>query len=420
MLASPQAPAGDSIMLTHSPGLMLVAQRDRRRTALRAAVVIGSLAVVCALDSATGSAPVQHLYYVPIIIAGLWFMRWGSLIAAGASIVLYHVANPHLLAFRYNELDLVQIALFIAVGLVTSRLVLDARRPAGARHDRRPDGLHNLRSFEANLASIVHTARAPRRRYRWWFDVDRLKPLNDRYGHLAGSGAVREVGRIIAETVPRDAIACRYGGDEFVIALPRRNESQAKEIAGSLSHRVHALAPTLAGIAFPAARFRSASASRRGRCFAVFAERPEAMSRAARRCFAPRTARSTWRRTAAGTASASRDVGAGLRRPHRIEPVPDPWFGEQVPGFDRIGLQFLAQLADEHAEILGLFLGGLSPNRAQQSFVRQDAVRMPGHEDEQVEFLWRQTDRLPVHADAMVVKVDMERSHANRGCFRLF
>jgi diguanylate cyclase (GGDEF)-like protein len=82
-------------------------------------------------------------------------------------------------------------------------------------------------------------------------DVDRLKSMNDRHGHLAGSEAVRAVGRIIAETMPPGAVACRYGGDEFVIALPRCDESRAKEIAGILRHRVHAVAPTLARIAFP-------------------------------------------------------------------------------------------------------------------------------------------------------------------------
>ena len=232
---------------------MLVVRGFNRRPALLSALVIGSLGVVFALDRATGSAPVQHLYYVPIILAGLWFRRWGSLIAAGAAIVLYHPANQNLLSFRYNELDLLQIALFIAVGLVTSRLVQDAQRLRALASTDDLTGLHNLRSFEAHLASIVNAARATATPVSLIvLDVDRLKSLNDRYGHLAGSEAVREVGRIIAETVPDNAVACRYGGDEFVIALPGRDESHAKQIAGSLRHRVHAVAPTLAGIAFPA------------------------------------------------------------------------------------------------------------------------------------------------------------------------
>jgi diguanylate cyclase (GGDEF)-like protein len=83
-------------------------------------------------------------------------------------------------------------------------------------------------------------------------DVDRLKSMNDRHGHLAGSEAVRQVGRIIAETVPPEAVACRYGGDEFVVALPHCEEPRAREIAGILRHEVHSIAPILAGIPFPA------------------------------------------------------------------------------------------------------------------------------------------------------------------------
>jgi diguanylate cyclase (GGDEF)-like protein len=241
-------------MFTHSqPKPTFVMRGEWKRAALQATLVIGSLCAVFALDRATGSAPAQHLYYIPIILAGLWFMRWGSVTAAAAAIVLYHIANPHLQSFHYNELDLLQIALFVAVGLVTSRLVQDAQRMRALASTDDLTGLHNLRSFEAHLASIVNTARATATPVSLIvIDVDRLKSLNDRYGHLAGSEAVREVGRIIAETVPHDAVACRYGGDEFVIALPRRDESQAKQIAGSLRHHVHAVAPTLAGIAFPA------------------------------------------------------------------------------------------------------------------------------------------------------------------------
>jgi diguanylate cyclase (GGDEF)-like protein len=237
---------------THSER-RLVARRDWKREALNAALVIESLCLVFALDHATGSAPLQHLYYVPIVLAGLWFRGWGSLIAAGAAIALYHLANPYLLSFRYEESDLIQMALFIAIGLVTARLTQNAQRLRSLATTDDLTGLHNLRSFEAHLASIVRSARIAGMPVSLIvLDVDRLKSLNDRYGHLVGSDAVREVGRIIAETVPPDAVACRYGGDEFVVAVPRCDEARAQEIASSLRRRVHADAPTLAGISFPA------------------------------------------------------------------------------------------------------------------------------------------------------------------------
>ena len=82
-------------------------------------------------------------------------------------------------------------------------------------------GLHNLRSFEARLASLVAAARENRSELSILvLDLDRLKQLNDVHGHLAGADAVRTVGHILADRLPSEAVACRYGGDEFVIAVP--------------------------------------------------------------------------------------------------------------------------------------------------------------------------------------------------------
>jgi diguanylate cyclase (GGDEF)-like protein len=81
-------------------------------------------------------------------------------------------------------------------------------------------------------------------------DVDRLKSLNDRHGHLTGAEAVRTIGQIIMVSVPADAVACRYGGDEFVVALPGRDERSALGVAERLRRTVQAAAPVLAGVRF--------------------------------------------------------------------------------------------------------------------------------------------------------------------------
>jgi diguanylate cyclase (GGDEF)-like protein len=198
--------------------------------------------------TATGNMSMERMGHTATLLAS-----GKVLIAGGTAIVLYHFANPHLLSLRYEESDLVQMALFVAVGLVTARLTHDAQRLRALATTDDLTGLHNLRSFEAHLAAIVRKARMTVTPVSLLvLDVDRLKSLNDRYGHLAGSDAVREVGRMIGESVPPEAIACRYGGDEFVVAVPRCDESQAQEIASSIRHRVHEAAPTLAGIPFPA------------------------------------------------------------------------------------------------------------------------------------------------------------------------
>ena len=219
-----------------------------------ALLVIAALLAIFSADRATGSAPLQHLYYLPIIFAGIRFRMRGASVTVLAAILLYHLANPHLLTFRYGESDLVQVALFMAVGVITAKLTDDAYRFRVLAMTDDLTGLHNLRSFEARLAAMMATSReASAPLALLVLDLDRLKSLNDQHGHLTGAEAVRTVGYIIGAQVPRDAVACRYGGDEFVVALPRCAKARALEIADDLRRAVNETAPVLAGVPFPAA-----------------------------------------------------------------------------------------------------------------------------------------------------------------------
>jgi diguanylate cyclase (GGDEF)-like protein len=217
-----------------------------------AVVVVVSLLLIFELDRRTASAPFQHLYYLPIIFAGMTFRVRGSLLAALAAIVLYHLANPYLLTFRYGQADLVQICLFLGVGLTTAKLTYDARRLHLLAMTDDLTGLHNLRSFEACLPALIQQSRAQGLSLSMLvFDVDRLKSLNDQHGHLAGAEAVRTVGHLVAARLPEDAVASRYGGDEFVVAIPSCPPFRARQIANDLCRTVSDTAPVLAGIAFP-------------------------------------------------------------------------------------------------------------------------------------------------------------------------
>ena len=51
-------------------------------------------------------------------------------------------------------------------------------------------------------------------------DIDHFKRINDTFGHAAGDALLRELGRILRENLRISDIACRYGGDEFVLILP--------------------------------------------------------------------------------------------------------------------------------------------------------------------------------------------------------
>jgi len=88
--------------------------------------------------------------------------------------------------------------------------------------------LHNSRHLDSFLEYEVERAR----RYKMdlsliFFDLDKFKHVNDTYGHLVGSTLLKEMASVIQVILRKVDMACRYGGDEFVIVLPQTTREQA-------------------------------------------------------------------------------------------------------------------------------------------------------------------------------------------------
>ena len=82
--------------------------------------------------------------------------------------------------------------------------------------------LYNFRFFHQILDRELKLVDRYRRCSRCIFiDLDRFKPINDRYGHLRGSRVLREVGFLLRAAVRETDYPARYGGDEFVVILPQ-------------------------------------------------------------------------------------------------------------------------------------------------------------------------------------------------------
>jgi len=69
-------------------------------------------------------------------------------------------------------------------------------------------------------------------------DMDGLKDINDRYGHLTGSRALCRLGESLRVNCRDIDTAARYGGDEFAIVLPEAGPSEAQEVAWRIRERV--------------------------------------------------------------------------------------------------------------------------------------------------------------------------------------
>jgi diguanylate cyclase (GGDEF)-like protein/PAS domain S-box-containing protein len=94
-------------------------------------------------------------------------------------------------------------------------------------------GLPNRRQFDATLHKEWYRAlRDATPLGLLMIDVDRFKPLNDRFGHQVGDAFLACVGQVIRDNVRRAGdMAARYGGEEFAVILPGTGAAGALEIA---------------------------------------------------------------------------------------------------------------------------------------------------------------------------------------------
>lgn len=68
-------------------------------------------------------------------------------------------------------------------------------------------------------------------------DINSFKSINDTYGHSEGDAVLREVGRMLLSAVPREDLAARYGGDEFIVLSSVRGEKDLHTLMDAIHRR---------------------------------------------------------------------------------------------------------------------------------------------------------------------------------------
>ena len=100
-------------------------------------------------------------------------------------------------------------------------------------------GLANYRRLvDALEIEIQRSQRTGRSFSLLLFDLDRLKKINDNYGHVVGSNALCRVADVLRLNSRTIDTAARYGGDEFALILPETGMNSAQEVARRICHLV--------------------------------------------------------------------------------------------------------------------------------------------------------------------------------------
>ena len=252
---------GDAVAnLVVAPALLLWAARPRIRWTRRQALEVAGLlacVVVVGVTVFDGVVPWKDKHYpleflcVPLL---LWAaFRFEQREAATVVVLLSGIAIWGTLRGygpfarpTFNE-SLLLLQAFQGVSAVMTLVLAAAvaeRKEAEDRLRRLAvsdplTGLANYRQLAQALdAEIKRSSRTDRPFAVVLMDLDGLKQINDRYGHLVGSLALRRVAETLLGSCRGMDTAARFGGDEFALVLPETADAAAWHVARRVADRV--------------------------------------------------------------------------------------------------------------------------------------------------------------------------------------
>lgn len=214
-----------------------------------------------------------------VILAGNWarlitaggFGEWGDLAAVAGGALIFTCVQAALMWAtvrnrRYGVIPvtipsvyrdgLVNLVGALAAGTWASKPVLLVLAPAAlylvhkitrnayladlAEIDAKT-GLYNSRYFERLMEEHLAQSRKLHRPLALLFvDMDLLREINNRHGHLVGDRVLQAVAGLLSRAIRSGDVAARFGGEEFVILLPDSNPQQAAYLAEQIRSEVAA------------------------------------------------------------------------------------------------------------------------------------------------------------------------------------
>jgi diguanylate cyclase (GGDEF)-like protein len=186
------------------------------------------------------------------VLLGRWIVRgvapdWDHLVETVPVFQEASIAGTAVLGATLWRIDPLLEIYLVAPVAILHRLLSFRDVEVAARTDDKT-GLYNYRYFEECAQREVGRARrtgAPLSLLV--LDMDRLRDVNNTYGHQSGDRALIHVAHVLSRNARRYDVVCRFGGEEFLVLLPATPLGVAAEVAERLRQEVRGTPVLLAG-----------------------------------------------------------------------------------------------------------------------------------------------------------------------------
>jgi diguanylate cyclase (GGDEF)-like protein len=199
--------------------------------------------------SGKGNSPLLNLYLLPIILSALTLGRLVTVLQVAVVAVchfLLALSTPGIdvTSLAYASQAAGQLAPFLLVAYLTTTLsadITEAReRIENLAQTDALTGLFNLRMFNEVWQREHGASEANRSVYALLMvDMDKLKAINDEYGHDAGNSAITLVAQCLQRSIRNTDHAARLSGDEFAVLLPGASPEVADAVVKRVRHNVY-------------------------------------------------------------------------------------------------------------------------------------------------------------------------------------
>jgi diguanylate cyclase (GGDEF)-like protein len=222
--------------------------RTRTRLLIESWSMVAFITGVLWYTGKSGS-PLLNLYLLPIILSALTLGRFVTLLQVGVIAVchlLLAAATPGLdvISLAYASRAVGQLAPFLLVAYLTTTLsadITEAReRIENLAQTDSLTGLFNLRMFNEVWQRVHADSERDRGMYALLLiDMDKLKDINDSFGHEAGNSAITLVSQCLQRSIRATDTAARFGGDEFAVLLPGASPEVAEAVIKRVRNNVY-------------------------------------------------------------------------------------------------------------------------------------------------------------------------------------